>query len=318
MGSRAVAPPLFVLAPARSYSSVVCAMLGQHPRLYGFPELRLFRADDVAGLLREPAPGRGPPACERTAGLVRALAQLHEGSQSGEAAERAFEWLRGRSEWSVGSLLEYLLESVAPRIGVEKSPETSRSDAAMRRMLRACPEARFIHLVRHPYSTVASMRAAWSGLRYWDVPAEREAAHCLAVWCEQHRRIAALADVLPAERYLRVRAEEVLDAPAVMLPVVCRWLGIEDAPEAVERMMSPERSPYASPGPQNARGGLDPSFLERPRLRPPRRSVPELLPAKDDDKELWRAATVLARQFGYKEDPNPAQVFRIPRGTRRT
>src|SRR5262249_10281696 len=45
--------PVFVLAPARSHSSVAVAMLSQHPAMYGFPELRLFRARDVAGLLKD-------------------------------------------------------------------------------------------------------------------------------------------------------------------------------------------------------------------------------------------------------------------------
>ena len=40
--------PVFLLATARSFSSVVTAMIGQHPQLAGLPELKLFCAADIA------------------------------------------------------------------------------------------------------------------------------------------------------------------------------------------------------------------------------------------------------------------------------
>ena len=30
--------PLFILAPPRSFTSVVCAMIGNHPQMLGLPE----------------------------------------------------------------------------------------------------------------------------------------------------------------------------------------------------------------------------------------------------------------------------------------
>ena len=33
--------PLFVIAPPRSYTSVIGGMLGQHPETYGLPEVNL-------------------------------------------------------------------------------------------------------------------------------------------------------------------------------------------------------------------------------------------------------------------------------------
>jgi len=38
--------PVFVLAP-RSFSSIVATMLGQHPQMYGVPELELFAAETM-------------------------------------------------------------------------------------------------------------------------------------------------------------------------------------------------------------------------------------------------------------------------------
>ena len=37
--------PIFLLAPARSYSTITLALLAGHPDIYGFPEMLLFTAD---------------------------------------------------------------------------------------------------------------------------------------------------------------------------------------------------------------------------------------------------------------------------------
>jgi Sulfotransferase family len=292
--------PLFLLAPARSCSSVVVAMLGQHPRLYGFPELRLFRAARVGQLLVEPAAGDGMPARERAAGLLRALAQLHDGEQSPESVDRAWQWLRQRQDWDVAAVLDELLRLIAPVTGVEKSPETSLTDGALVRAARAYPQARYVHLVRHPWSTVASMTVAWGPLDYWHVPRDRAAQFCATVWLEQHRRILDFGARLGPDRFLRLRAEDILNQPADVLASVCRWLGIEDDGEHVAAMSAPELSPYASPGPPNASGGFDPSFLRWPR----RRDV--TLPASLAAPASWRlecgtyhAVIGLARRLGY-------------------
>src|SRR4029077_20834739 len=58
--------PIFVLAPARSYTSCIITMLGQHPDLVDFPELKLFslpddrRTGDVAAKLLDRARCNAP------------------------------------------------------------------------------------------------------------------------------------------------------------------------------------------------------------------------------------------------------------------
>lgn len=274
-------------------------MLGQHPELYAFPELRLFRTDLVAGLLVEPRRGRGIPVQQRTAGLVRALSQLHEGEQSEGAATRAVAWLRTHNRLSVSEVMRHLLNLVAPRIGVEKSPESTRTDQALRRMATSFPRARYIHLVRHPWSSVASMVDAWQGLPYWDVPADRAVRYCLAVWHEQHTRIEQFGASLPGDRFLRVRAEDVVNLTPGSLFAVCRWLEVDAGASSLGRMEHPERSPYATPGPPSAQGGFDATFLHGPVLRPLRleKESPPVLVASP---ALRDAAIALAGRFGYE------------------
>jgi adenylyl-sulfate kinase len=296
-------PPLFVLAPARSGSSVVAAMLGQHPQLYGFPELRLFRGATVSDLLVDAPSTAGMPARERNAGLIRALAQLHEHEQSEEAAERALQWLRERADWDVGAVFEHLSALIAPLAAVEKSPETSLGDNALKQAARACPEARYLHLVRHPWATVRSMVNAWSELEYWHVEPEEAPSFCLNVWREQHQRILAFGASAGPRRFARARAEDVVNHPEDSLPRLCHWLGIDAGAECIARMLHPERSPYAGPGPRNASGGFDPKFHTRPALR--RLALPESLKPPPEwaiDGRAVQAAIELARQLGYEDE----------------
>jgi Sulfotransferase family len=292
--------PVFLLTPARSFSSVIAAMLGQHPQLYGFPELRLFRAARVAGLLSEPPPGTGMPARERAAGLVRALAQVHEGEQSAAAAERAWRWLVQRSDWRVALLFDHLLARVEPLVGVEKSPETSLTDEALADADQAYPAARYVHLVRHPWATVASMMVAWKPVSYWPVPREQAAQFCTELWLAQHGRIAEFGARIGSARYLRLRAEDMLNRTDEVLPRLCRWLAVDADERCIADMLRPERSLYAGPGPACASGGFDPSFLARPQ----RRDV--VLPALTPAPASWRlaghtqsAAIRMGHRFGY-------------------
>ena len=125
---------------------------------------------------------------------------------------------------------KYLLELTWPLIGVEKSPETSGSDLAMRRMHEAFPRVRYIHLVRHPSSTVASMVEAWRGLDYWDVPDDRAPPYCLEVGIGKNiNGIAAFGAGIRPDRFLRVRAEHVVNNPKEALPMICRWLAVGDS-----------------------------------------------------------------------------------------
>jgi len=95
---RAEREPLFVLAPPRSFTSLISTMLGQHPRMYGFPELNLFMAETMDEFWRG-TDGDGErkstfwPVMRH--GLLRTVAQLYAGEQTIEPASKpstAWRW----------------------------------------------------------------------------------------------------------------------------------------------------------------------------------------------------------------------------------
>lgn len=119
-------------------------------------------------------------------------------------------------------------------------------------------------------------------------------------WFNGHRRICALRDSLPPDRFLRLRAEELLTHPQHECARFAAWLGLDCSPEATDRMLHPELSPYARRGPARAPGGNDPKFLKDPRLRIGEQRALGHVP------EAWglgpverKAVARLAAYFGY-------------------
>src|ERR1043165_7067678 len=138
--------PIFILAPPRSFSSVVGAMIGQHPQTYGLPELELFGAETIGEWWDLCAKATFP----RSHGCLRAVAQLFYGEQTEETIRLARGWLKRRSHFTTAYFLELVAYEVRPRQPVEKSTSNVYDRASMHRAIRMFPTARFIHLLRHP------------------------------------------------------------------------------------------------------------------------------------------------------------------------
>jgi hypothetical protein len=93
---------------------------------------------------------------------------------------------------------------------VEKSPENVETDTALMRLAAAYPRARYLHLTRHPVSTQHSIQEHFDRI----LPGygqEGQPMSGVAARFEAHRRILCFADDLSSERYMRVRADDVLN-----------------------------------------------------------------------------------------------------------
>jgi hypothetical protein len=295
--------PIFLLCPARSCSTVCVAMMAGHPEIYGFPELLAFGSEPhprtVGALLGESATRPELPAWlirARMSGPLRATAEVHEHSQDRPALARAHEWLKDREAWTTVEFLDHLLAAVAPRIALEKSPETVRSDANLAACLASYPQARFIHLTRHPVSTQASMQRHWTGYRL-----DRAALVALSAsaWYLSHLRISRLLAGLPPEQWIRVHAEDLVNEPGGQLPRILNWLGLACTPQIIARMCRTENWAYASRGHLGLSGG-DPTFLKSPKLHSV--VVPEGIsfdPSWGLPREACRRMRSLGELLGY-------------------
>jgi hypothetical protein len=295
-----VRDPVFLLAPARSYSTVSLAMLAGHPQLYGFPEMLLFTAPTVGEILS--GAGRRSNADWvnfGNTGISRAVAQILEGSQSAAAVERAVDWLQAHSDWESVALMNHLLRLVHPKTGLETSPDTVHSERALKACLGAYPRSTYLHLTRHPVGTVQSMRKHWARFFPPEMSRQMRNTVCLMSWYTCHLRIVKALLDLPGDQWMRVRAEDLLREPRIWLPRVLDRLSLSHDNITIEQMMQTDKWRFAQYNP-GAAGGGDYSFLRHPALRPVPPPPTELdSPSWDITDELRRRITVLARYLGY-------------------
>jgi hypothetical protein len=279
-------------------------MLGQHPQLYGLPEVNLFVADTMRerdGIVARPR--------WSDHGLLRAVAQLIGGEQTVATVMLARRWIDMRADCSCVSTFEELAEAVSPRRLVDKSPRTVTRIDYLERIHRAFPGARFVHLVRHPRS---------QGMSHWKLGGQIAATALGAIdygtdpptvdfqksWYALNTNVLVFLRSIPDDRQLRVRGEDVLADPETHLRRIAAWLGLRTDAEAVDAMLHPEQSPYACFGPATALFGNDPTFLREPALRRadgdrPVATLDGALDWRDDEAGFTTEVQELARELGY-------------------
>lgn len=138
--------PLFILASPRSFTSLISAMLGQHPQAYAVPELNLFAQEKLEDLINTM---KGLYRF-KLHGLLRTVAQLYTGEQSLITIEMANRWVLKHADRSTGEIYHQLCAKVAPRIIIDKSPLYGTRIECLNRIIQNFPNAYFLHLVRHP------------------------------------------------------------------------------------------------------------------------------------------------------------------------
>lgn len=314
---RPYAPPIFFLAPGRCFSSLACAILGQHPQLYGLPETQLL----VRDTMREWWESFGETI--HSNGLSRAVAEIVFGAQSASAVRRARKWLWRRRNLPTNVVLSKLAALVFPLRIVEKTPMVTYRAEHMRRTFQHFPNARFIHLVRNPIDSGLSLIGFYHArgpsrdpqrlrerlrnpesifFRMYDDTTDPPVLDPAEAWFVRQSEVLRFLAGVPVEQQMRVRGEDLVSDPGSVLRPLCDWLGIRSDEVAIKEMKSPERGPYACFGPRNARHGADPKFLADPCFRPREMEHCQLdgpVPWSSHGHELKPHVKELARSFGY-------------------
>jgi hypothetical protein len=276
--------PVLILALPRSFSTVFSMMLGQHPELYGFPELHLFAAESLAEWVEMAASA----SFSMEHGLLRCLAQLFWKEQTEHTIQLARNWITRHLDVTTGTVFAALQKEIQPRIAVEKGPTLITRSEYMQRAYRLYPNARFIHLVRDPRSYGASVlgrireEAARGGVGRWLLEmlyypsvdfeeravASADSSTAQRGWYEVNTSAIQFLRSIPSAQHTLLRGEDLLQRPRETLSGLAAWLGLRTDEDAISAMLHPERSPYACLGPAGASFGGDPHFLGSPVLRP--------------------------------------------------
>jgi Sulfotransferase family len=307
--------PLVILSAGRSFGTAVCAMLAQHPQLYGLMETQLFARDTLSTWWEDFGTN------VQSHGLLRSAAEMLFGEQTPKAVNGAKRWLWKRVEHRTASIFEELTGLVFPRVPIDSSPIITSRVEHMDRVLESFPEARFLHLTRHPAGYGESL------LRFFRASASHRPANQTAAslnnpesiffglndfespdldpqspWYSRHSAITSFISVLPDSNRMRIRVEDLMIDPAVTLSAIAAWLGLSGEPSSIDKMMHPERWAFAGLGPWNARLGGDPEFLRCPTLPTESNeghSMQGPVPWREDGAEFREDVQRLAREFGY-------------------
>lgn len=300
--------PIFLLAPPRSFTTLVTGMLAQHPQIYGGPELVIFYRETLHTLWREGRNNRIDDTQIRH-GILRFVAQVYFGEQSDEAIQGAEHWCAARQHKPSGEVFNEMRRKVAPFHLIEKSPYYSIKPESLEAIEAACPDARYLFLTRHPVAQGQSANRLSDGwyarnLNSIDTRSGAPVFDPQIAWHDLNiMTLDFLENRIPEDRWRRVKGEDLLADPRAGLAEVCRWLGLRDDEAALESMMHPELSPFSCIGPISALFGNDPNFLANPYFTPSApRDLPDLedpLPWRDDDQGLRPEIIALAREFGY-------------------
>ncbi|HEV2131711.1 MAG TPA: condensation domain-containing protein, partial [Longimicrobiaceae bacterium] len=211
----------FLLSSPRSGSTLLRVMLAGHPDLFCPPELHLLPFDDLA----EWQAGLGGSYLGE--GLQRALMELI-GLDPGRSRSLLAGWIE--EKLPVQEVYRRLQELAAPRRLVDKSPSYAADAGTLERAESMFENARYVHLVRHPYAVVDSfVRTRVDRL----VESSGADPHATAeqAWSVTNRNtLDFLARIDPA-RHHRVRYEELVTEPERVMRELCAFLEIPFVPE---------------------------------------------------------------------------------------
>ncbi|MEC4986410.1 MAG: sulfotransferase [Oscillatoria sp. PMC 1068.18] len=299
-----LAQPLFILGSPRSFTSLLCAMLGQHPQAYGVPELNLFAAETLNDLSEMMVGLRQ----FQMHGLLRTVAQLYTGEQTITSLEMAQRWLFRRSDRTTGEIYWEICRQVAPLRIVDKSPVYSTKPEILQRIYQSFPDAKFLHLIRHPRSQGKSMMTVAEGMMTMlsgsiDHSTDPPTVDPQYLWVKMQRNILNFLAEVPPSQQMCLRGEDILSDTRSYFEEISKWLNLDWNESIYESMLHPETSPYACLGPYGAHLGNDPNFLKSPHFSPreiPPNTLVGSLPWRNDGKGFISDVIKLAQELGYE------------------
>jgi sulfotransferase family protein len=216
-------PAVLLLSAPRSGSTLLCAMLARHPKLFASSELCLLPFESMG------ARGRALDALGQgwmRFGLLSAIIELT--GMTIQQAEQECLMLEAR-DIAVATVYARLQELAGNRVLVDKSPIYASHPAWLSYAERMFQAPRYIHLTRHPSAVIESyvrMRFYRFSRRHWLVWDENPWRHAEKVWTSTNLHILRFLGQVDAGRQLRVSYEALVADPAGVLTRICDFLEI--------------------------------------------------------------------------------------------
>ena len=248
-------PMAFILSSPRSGSTLLRVMLAGHPDLVSPPELHLLPFSSMQERERELA------TSYLGEGLQRALMEL-KGIDAAEA-QQLIEDLVAK-DTSIAEVYQMLQELAGDRLLLDKSPTYASDLENLYTAAATFSNAKYIHLVRHPYAVVESFaRMRMDKLLGASDSNPYELAE--TIWTQSNQNVLDFAQSIDPNRVLMVHYEELVAQPEIVMQRVCEFLEIPFRPE----VLNPYEGNRMTDGVSNASMSIgDPNFSNRKQIDP--------------------------------------------------
>ena len=289
-------PAAFLISSPRSGSTLLRVMLAGHPDLFCPPELHLLPFSTMSHRHKKLS-----------------------SSYLGEGLQRALMELMGFDADTVGAMLEQLeqqdapvqdvyamlQESAAPRLLVDKSPSYAFDLATLERAEDLFDRAKYVFLIRHPYSTIESLVRN----RIHKLLGSDEAdpfAFAEGVWTKTNSNMMTFLERVESSRQYLLRYEDLVRDPQKTAYELCEFLEIPFN----EALLNPYEGERMTDGVHKQSMGIgDPNFLKRKEIEP---SLGEVWKTLALPSPLGEEAKNLAARLGYELPPRSSEAARGP------
>lgn len=210
-------PIIFILSSPRSGSTLLRVMLASHPQLVSPPELHLLPFATMEERQTELA------SSHLQEGLVRALMELKSITVR-ESEDLINQWIE--QNLTIAEVYEILQSFSQNRILVDKSPTYANSKETLFNAENTFSQAKYIHLVRHPYSVIES----FARMRMDKLLALKDAnPYEIAenIWYQSNQNTVNFHKVIDSNKLLTVVYENLVTNPEKELLNICNFLDID-------------------------------------------------------------------------------------------
>ncbi|MBD2111679.1 MULTISPECIES: type I polyketide synthase [Cyanophyceae] len=286
-------PMVFLLSAPRSGSTLLRVMLAGHPGLFCPPELHLLPFNTLE------AQGAALGYSYLQEGLQRAVMELLQ--VNAEQAETLLsEWRQHHT--TVPAVYDKLQQMAGGRLLVDKSPTYSLSLETLERAEQIFEGAKYIHLVRHPYSVISSFV---HNRMYKIFDLEPDDPYRLAeqVWQACNQNIRTFASSLDPERHYTLRYEDLVVDPEPAMRGLCTFLDLPFDPA----VLTPYEGRRMTDGVTAQSMAVDdPNFRQRSRIEA---HLAKIWQGIQLPHRLSTTSQTLAAQFDY---PLPQEQAVVP------
>lgn len=246
---------VFILSSPRSGSTLLRVMLAGHPDLASPPELHLLPFDRMEQREKELT------LSHLGEGLQRAFIDL-KGIDATQSERLITELVQ--EDRSIPEVYALLQELAGDRILIDKSPTYAFHRETLERAEAMFENAKYIHLVRHPYAVIESFcRLRMDKL----VGAGDGDPYQVAelIWTKSNQNILDFLSEISSDRHHLICYEELVKNPTQVMQKLCEFLGISFD----SSLINPYEGQRMTDGVYNQSMSVgDPNFLKREKIDP--------------------------------------------------